>query len=81
MERRWAGTVTSARKKNGKLRSFAALAGSVELFARHNRELLCISFSSGLLLLSNRSCCREWRTSLVAFLVIFQLSFAFIFGL
>jgi hypothetical protein len=45
------------------------------------QELLCISFSSGLLLLSNRSCCREWRTSLVAFLVSFQLSFAFIFGL
>ncbi len=42
MERSWAGTVTSARKKSGKLRSFAALAGSVELFARHNS----LSFSA-----------------------------------
>ncbi len=59
------GTVTSPRKKSGKLRSFATLAGSVELFATHNSKSFSASPSPPIC-----CCCRSLLHRLLMLLLL-----------
>jgi hypothetical protein len=62
--RDWVGTVISARKKSGKLRSFAAVGGSVELFARYNIKSFSASPSPPIC-----CCCQSLLLSLLMLLL------------